>query len=1282
MFFPLLIVSALAANPCTNGSFEQLGPGGFPADWGPVGSVVEVASDAHSGRHSLRLVRVVEQEGRETGLNRGVLLDPLRGGVEFWYKAISAQQAKLCVYVIPMTAGRGESLGAGRATFTVPGEHVGDGRWHRGRLKYDFTATAEVVAVHFAARIISGPGEMLLDDFAYIEQVGPVARVVHLGLDEDPARPGLRAVLRATVENRGDVAAPFTAALELPAGVRVTPAETALGELKPDESKRCRWTLEGPRVAAGTIRVVARSTSAEGSDAILVAPKLSLRSFGPAQPVAAAGRPIDVECLLELENEGGAIVERPWAAFQLPDGTEEVRRLPALAPGRTVLVSVALTPAVQSASLPLAVQAGAENVPHKLRAASSLVVGSADAPPPPAGTLRAAVAPGAAVLENANIRLVFSRNAFGFGPGEISLPRGATATRVAWIARLGRLVWRSDSADRVEQTLFAPEAAAETHGATARLRLRSALRDGDGAAWAFTATFELGQDSRTIAAACELTCDRARRLLAFDGPMVYALRRDEAVVPGLEWLVGDEVSSSALDIAAAHPHRVRYAVHPNMITIPAIGVHGPDGTVGLLWDVHQKWDGRRDRPCAVFASPDRFENQRAHLMGLMLPTVPDFLEPNQREAASPYPMEPGKPLRLECRVFAAGPECDALTPIDEWVRLHGIVDPTPLPRGDHRREIEFSMRGYLDSLWQADERQWWTSKGGGELSLPGRPAMFAADLLLGALLSPSEDVRRRCRERAEEVAGLIRLPARIGALRFAARSDHALPSPAQVAGLLDALEADGSWRFDADQQGRGPFEGLDYHDLGPNNAVEIGTCAKNAYEVLRFARIAGDVELYRRLLPTLALMESFRVPRAAQVWEVQVHTPDVLAAADAIDAFLEAYQISGERRWLRDAVVWARRGLPFIYLWQDAEKPFLAGGSIAVFGASWYDCSWFGRPVQWNGLRYARALLKLAPLDPSCDWRKLAEAIVSSAAHQQDADGDNAALWPDNIDAITCKKCGWMFAPRQIITSLLALMDRAEEPATIILGQGDRRLHVTSTAAFSRGDWDGSRLDLGLAFPAGESGWVLVANVGRPAAVVVDGHPAPEDRDAERGDRVAWRYDPAQAFLTINVPHDGPTAVRVEGARFRAVDRVPRTLDRIAFEFDSTTEGWLAAHQVEDLDCRDGVLEGRITGGDPYIVRNQLRVPGDSCPVLDIRMRVSAGQSGQLFWSTFASPGFAEQRGLQFPVTADGQWHTYRVATGRHSQWAGQTITALRIDPSHGAGGADFAIDFVRTSAP
>ena len=180
----LLAAAAPASETvCTNGSFEQLAPNGFPADWGPVGNTVEVSSDAHSGQRSLRFLRTPETETPETGLNRGPLIDRLKGGIDFWYKAVSAKDTKLNVHVIPMNDEPREGTGSPRATFTVPEEHVGDGRWHHARLKYDFTDNPKVKSVHFAARIVGSEGELLLDDFSYVERVGKTAP-----LREDRAR--------------------------------------------------------------------------------------------------------------------------------------------------------------------------------------------------------------------------------------------------------------------------------------------------------------------------------------------------------------------------------------------------------------------------------------------------------------------------------------------------------------------------------------------------------------------------------------------------------------------------------------------------------------------------------------------------------------------------------------------------------------------------------------------------------------------------------------------------------------------------------------------------------------------------------------------------------------------------------------------------------------------------------------------------------------------------------------------------------------------------------------
>jgi len=1283
------VPASASDNPCTNGSFEELAPNEFPVDWAPVGSQVEVASEAHSGDRALRLVRIAETETRETGLNRaynpssengGAMIGHRRGGIDFWYKAVSAKNAQLCVYAIPMNKERVEKTASARAQYAVPISHIGDGQWHHARLKYDFTDNAKVRWVQFAARIVGTAGDMLLDDISYVERVGVILTMGAVRLEEDPGRPGERCTIRAKIENAGDADADeVRATIKLPAALRATPDTLSLGSLEPDDVKRAVWTVDGSRTEPQTFHITAKSGDAKAETSFELLTGMAIRSFGPAAPAGAEGEPALIECV--LENTGNVVVKNPVAELSLGEETAQ-KTVDKIPPGRSVMLQASFVPSKQSQEMKTTVKARAENVAGELTADSSLIVGAAEDLPAKTGD-RMAKTDNLVLLANKHVRLAFRRNEFGFGPAELSVARRGSWRTVAWLPRLCRFVYRDADGGRVERTIAAKETPKITSAKRGRLVFQWSERSDDGAQWSGSVAFELSAGENEIAAKYEIRCDKPRDLLAFDGPMLYVLDRDEAIFPGLEWLVDDEVSSSSLDIAEDHEHRVRRVVHPNMITIPAIGIQGKGGTVGLLWDAHQRWDGQRDRPSAIFASPDRFEHQRAHLAGLFLPTVPDFVEPNATEASKPYPLKPGQSLRIEATIYADATADSPLAAIDRWVRKHGFPKPAPLPRGSYDREIQFSMQAYLSSLWVPETNEWWLTKGHGLMSKTGRPRNFAADLLVGSIVCPSAELRKRCRDRAEEVVAIIGGERRLDVVRFGRRADLAFANPGPAAQLLSSREEDGSWRFDADQQHKeGPFVGYDYYDLGPDDALEIGTCARKAYDVLRYARIAGDWEAFDKVQKTLTLMETFRVPRAAQVWEVPVHTPDVLAAADAVDAYVEAYRFSGNRRWLQDAVTWAKRGLPFIYLWEDPEKPFLVGASIPVFGATWHRGSWFGRPVQWNGLRYAGALLKLADHDKTYPWRQIAETVIRSAIHQQEPAGKDVALWPDAISAIDSKKSAWIFGPQHIMGNVLKLTGRDPEPATVIVGEGRRRIHITTTASVPRVGQLGNSLVFDVSYPSGEQGVVLISNIGRPVTVKVDDHPVPERTNIEREREPCWRYDAGNAYLSVRVNKDGRTTIRVDGGGFREVRRLPWLAENIAFEFQNSRDGWMPSNDIADLLPRSGQLVGKIAGADPYLVRSPTRVEGRVGQVLRLRMRLTAGSGGQFFWTTESSPDFDEEKSLRFAVIPDREFHEYRLPVSHHPMWAGQTITAIRLDPTGGVASGEFAVDYLRAETP
>ena len=785
--------------------------------------------------------------------------------------------------------------------------------------------------------------------------------------------------------------------------------------------------------------------------------------------------------------------------------------------------------------------------------------------------------------------------------------------------------------------------------------------------------------------------------------MIYVKgQRTQAVFGGLEWLVDDELSSGTLDIDRDHPHRIRYVPHPNMVTIPFMATTTERGTVGLMWDVHHRWDGEHDRQQPVFASPARFEGRAAHLMGLMAPNVLTGLPVNERLATEPYELKTGQTLTLTGEIVVRPGSTDPLDVMDEWFAHHRPDPVLPAPQDDYGKWFDFSMQAYTKTLYLAEEKAWLPFLGGPSIwRKPGHRTNFCWELLMASRVSGDAKLVKQYRELASEQIGLAQGPARSEDLGFDyAGVEQVLPHLSmQAASLLRSMDEDGAWHYNANRRDGGVFKGKDYHVLGEHDAVELGICARNAYNLLRYARISGDADAYWQGAKSLEYMKRFRVPRAAQVWEVPVHTPDILAASDAVEAYLEAYRFAGEQQWLIQAVRWARAGLPFVYVWNDEGYPWMRYGSIPVFGATWFRGSWFGRLVQWNGLRHAYALLKLHHHAPhgygGLTWREWARGITHSAMYQQSTEEEILTLWPDAYNCLDGTRVRWDFAPSRIVKNVCALIGREMEPETVILAQSEskrlndvpkpvartkapKRIHVTSGAIIERVSWREGRLDASLRYPSQESGYTLISGVERPQRVTANGRPLVERKKLSDGDTAGFSYSFVQKSLFIRLTQDGATRLAIDGVRYRWPSLMPKVVERIAFEFEDDLEGWTAAQHLDDFDIRGGALVAKATGGDPYMIRSACRIPPGAVAAIVVRMRVSAGGGPSIYWTTTDSPSFAEDKVVRFNSTADGQFHEYRISVGSHAMWRGKTITALRLDATNGAPGAEIAVDYIR----
>ena len=602
------------------------------------------------------------------------------------------------------------------------------------------------------------------------------------------------------------------------------------------------------------------------------------------------------------------------------------------------------------------------------------------------------------------------------------------------------------------------------------------VTDVDGVKWSCEMQWSLSEESMRVKTAYTLETDGDRDLLAFQGPMLYAgqarqgEKKTAALFPGLELLEGDERSSSARD--AAPPLDNRLVPHPYKITVPVMAVEMQKSIVGLAWDPLETWDGENRMLSAVFASPNWYQHQKNHLLGVFLPTVPTWVEENRTEASTAYPLKAAGPVSIKAEIIVAR-NASILDAVSHWNEAYGPVTPLPPPRNDEE-EVLLSRHGFMETTWDESTRK---SRHCVDWAAQNEPG-FGTLLWYDYLATKDAGVKERVLEIADNI---IRDS---GAEGLAARgSCHILrwEFPFHIGHLEAALthidreteqriatqEQDGSWRW----QPNSPKTAL----LGEAGAAVVGTCAESALLLLKSARITGNTSTREAGLKALKFMKQFSVPRGAQLWECPMYQPDILAAAHAVGAYVEAYELTGEKEYLQDAIYWAETGLPFLYHWHLPDRPGMQFASIPVFGTTFYTHSWFGVPVQWNGLVLAYYLQRLSQHTDDPRWHQTAEGITVSAMYQQWEEGDLKGTYPDGFYGFCTEGRGPHLNPEDIMVNVYAL--RGLDPGIkTAIADG---VHVSSGAKVDKlKRSDNGRVNWHLSYVENETSYAAVFGYG------------------------------------------------------------------------------------------------------------------------------------------------------------------------------------------------------------
>ena len=565
------------------------------------------------------------------------------------------------------------------------------------------------------------------------------------------------------------------------------------------------------------------------------------------------------------------------------------------------------------------------------------------------------------------------------------------------------------------------------------IEARATLRDPDGGEWEFMQHFSQERDVRiegqqALAVLTTVRVSQNRQivwlpLIALSaGAGSFGESKNQALFGGLEYLDKDEPSRSEADIIG--PGAQRQIPENFKITLPLMAIQQAGRYVGLTWDGDAKFS-------AVFDSPDRIFHSGGHLMALVYPGA----APGSRAAGNLLPYAPSllpanQPLTLRC-VLLGGTGSSVIPAVKQAFSLTRLPAlPKTLP--DFQSAIRLTAAGWLDSKL----------RDGGKFrhALPGsfapQPAGDAA-LWLDYLAAQTTDKALAARLRDMEKAALTAVPKE--ELNFAGVGHVRTPAPALAFGatlqnaeraaqigknILREFEPDGSIRY------RKPETGA---DLGRTHFAPDanGLTAQRVATVLELAIFSGDADLAAQGIRLLHGLDRFKntVPRGAQTWEVPLHTPDILAAANLVRAYALGYELTGDKNLREAARYWAWTGIPFVYLRNPTGQAVGSYATIAVLGATqWVAPNWMGLPVQWCGLVYADALRLLARSDCDSLWTRIADGIAASGLQQTFPLGSDPArvgLLPDSFNLAAQMRNDPAINPGTLLSGLPGLYQQA-----------------------------------------------------------------------------------------------------------------------------------------------------------------------------------------------------------------------------------------------------------------
>ena len=318
-------------------------------------------------------------------------------------------------------------------------------------------------------------------------------------------------------------------------------------------------------------------------------------------------------------------------------------------------------------------------------------------------------------LKNRYVTLHFFKRIKGWGWAEIETPSGKL---MAVMDHLGELMIRDqDIPMRLEADSVSRVSTPEGESLVFRVKsvvVRDMLKGTSFDNWmhyplaepAITGvvTIALENDSPFVKLNYDLTATGNYHVRYLRGPWLkvgessFGTAKDDAILPGVDWAVGDEWTSGT-DFFK-DPWALRVAPHPNKVSVPVMAISHDGDAIGLSWnpnEVAARWfNYRTQHPQPVFASPNFVDRMNNQLMGLMIPDASTEGHENELWAENALELRIGQKIVFNAELWLTkGNSVDVVT---EWVLRNGLPEPAA-PRWDYRDALDRMAEAYNTNLW-------------------------------------------------------------------------------------------------------------------------------------------------------------------------------------------------------------------------------------------------------------------------------------------------------------------------------------------------------------------------------------------------------------------------------------------------------------------------------------------------------------------------------------------------------------------------------------------------------